>query len=302
MFLIAIKSRKLELFDAFNIAQTFPAFPCNTSNDYTGIAQAALMYQVWTQFNDLVVKPSAIIEPNRAHNFLYLLSFSEGHFMKRTLAVVLLAMAAPTVAGDYTSKPVPIETDSLTYYKGVPVLERSTSFGKVRITSIGEETGKPAFVVEILNETEAPINFGTENITAKISGQAKPAVVYTANDIQKMVQNKANWAAALTAMAGASANNTSYGTACGYGSCVTASVTTPDYYARANAARQVSAIRENEAGRIDELSQNYLQLTTVQPGEGYGGRVAISKPKPKKWPALLTLTVMGEPVAFEISK
>ncbi|MBD1210045.1 MAG: hypothetical protein H9535_16550 [Ignavibacteria bacterium] len=222
--------------------------------------------------------------------------------MKKSLAIVMLTMATPTVAGDYTSKPVPIETDSLTYYKGVPVLERSTSFGKVRITSIGEETGKPAFVVEILNETEAPINFGTENISAKVVGQAKSIVVYTANDIQRMVQNKANWAAALTAMSGSSATNRSSATACGYSGCVSASVTTPDYYARANAARQISAIRDHEADRIGELAENYLQLTTVRPGEGYGGRVAISKPKPKKWPALLVLTVLDEHFSFEISK
>lgn len=222
--------------------------------------------------------------------------------MKRILIIGLLVNASPALAGDFTSKPLPIETDSLTYHRGTPVVERSTSFGKVRITSIGEETGKPAFVVEILNESDTPINFGTENIVATIEGQKKPTQVYTANDIQRMVQNKANWAAALTAMAGASATNTSYGTACGYGRCVTASVTTPNYFAQANAARQVSAIRENEAGRIDELSQNYLQLTTVQPGEGYGGRVAISKPKPKKWPALLKLTVMGESFSFEMRK
>ena len=103
-------------------------------------------------------------------------------------------------------------------------------------------------------------------------------------------------------MSGALAQNTSYGTACGYGGCVTASVTTPNYFAQANAARQVSAIHDNAAGRVDELSQNYLQMTTVQPGEGYGGRVAISKPKPKKWPAVLTLTVLGEPFIFEIQK
>jgi len=222
--------------------------------------------------------------------------------MKNLLFAGLLAFALPASAADFQSKPIPAEADSLTYYKGTPIVERTTTFGKVRITSIGEETGKPAFVVEILNESETPLNFGTENISASVAGQKKPTVVYTANDIQRMVQNKANWAAFGAAMAGASATNTSYGSACGYGGCVTASVTTPNYFAQANAARQVNDIRNNEAGRIDELSQNYLQLTTVQPGESYGGRVAISKPKPKKWPAALTLTVLGEIFVFEMTK
>lgn len=222
--------------------------------------------------------------------------------MKKILFIGLLAVAVPASAGDFQSKPIPAEKDSLTYYKGTPVVERTTAFGKVRITSIGEETGKPAFVVEILNESEAALNFGTENISASVAGQKKPTVVYTANDIQRMVQNKANWAAFGAAMAGASATNTSYGSACGYGGCVNATVTTPNYFAQANAARQVNDIRNNEAGRIDELSQNYLQLTTVQAGESYGGRVAISKPKPKKWPAALTLTVLGEVFVFEMTK
>lgn len=222
--------------------------------------------------------------------------------MKVIFFAGLLVSTSPLLAADYKSKPVPQSTDSVTYYKGTPVVERATPFGKVRITSIGEETGKPAFVVDMLNESDAPINFGTENINASVVGEKKPTTVYSADDIQRMVQNKANWAAALTAMAGASATNTSYGRACGYGGCVTASVTTPNYYAQANAARQVNEIRNDEAGRIDELSQNYLQLTTVQPGEGYGGRVAISKPKSKKWPAVLKLTVLGEVFDFEITK
>lgn len=222
--------------------------------------------------------------------------------MKRFLFIGLMAMAVPAVAGDFKSKPIPSDADSLSYYRGTPVVERATAFGKVRITAIGEETGKPAFVVEILNESEAPINFGTENISVSVVGQKKPTIVYTANDIQRMVQNKANWAAFGAAMAGASATNTSYGSACGYGGCVTASVTTPNYIAQANAARQVRDIRNYEAGRIDELAQNYLQLTTVQPGESYGGRVAISKPKPKKWPAAVSMTVLGEVFSFEMTK
>jgi len=222
--------------------------------------------------------------------------------MKKILFIGLLVIAVPASAGDFQSKPIPAETDSLTYYKGTPVVERNAAFGKVRITSIGEETGKPAFVIEILNASETALNFGTENISASVAGQTKPTVVYTANDIQRMVQNKANWAAFGAAMAGASATNTSYGSACGYGGCVHATVTTPNYFAQANAARQVNDIRNNEAGRIDELSQNYLQLTTVQSGESYGGRVAISKPKPKKWPAVLTLSVLGEVFSFEITK
>ena len=222
--------------------------------------------------------------------------------MKKLVFTGLVVLATPAFAADYQSKPIPGASDTVTYHRGTPVIERDTKFGKVRITSISEETGKPAFVVEVLNHTDRPINFGTDSIAANFSGQNKPTVVYTASAVQKMVQNKAAWAAALTSMSGALATNTSYGTACGYGRCVTASVTTPNYFAQANAARNVEAIQYSAGARIDELGQNYLQITTVRPGQSYGGRIALSKPKVKKWPVALTLNVLGEHFIFEMSK
>lgn len=222
--------------------------------------------------------------------------------MKKFIALALLATSTPAMAADYNANPLPTAADALTYYKGVPTVERSTAFGKIRVTSIGEETGKPAFVVEILNVSGEPINFGTENITAAFATQKKPTVVYSAADIQRMIANKAAWAAALAGMAGALATNTSSATACGYGGCFRATITTPNYYAQARASQQISAIYENSAGRVDDLKANYLQRTTVEPNASYGGRVALSKPKVKKWPAPLTFTVLGETFNFEVTK
>jgi hypothetical protein len=117
-----------------------------------------------------------------------------------------------------------------------------------------------------------------------------------------MVQNKAAWAAALTGMAGALATNTSTASACGYGGCYSATITTPNYYAQARASQQIGAIYENSAERVNELSNNYLQTTTVETNASYGGRVAIAKPKVKKWPAQLKFTVLGETFDFEVTK
>jgi len=222
--------------------------------------------------------------------------------MRTLIIAASMALASPAMAADYNAKPLPTAADSLTYYKGVPTIERTTAFGSIRVTSIGEETGKPAFVVEILNTSGEMVNFGTENISAVFATQKKPTIVYSAADIQRMVESKAAWAAALAGMAGALATNTSTATACGYGGCYRASITTPNYYAQANASRQVNAIYANSADRVDELKNNYLQTTTVEPNASYGGRVAISKPKVKKWPAPMTLTVLGEVFSFEVTK
>ena len=222
--------------------------------------------------------------------------------MKTLYLALALSVASPALAADYMAVPNPAPEDQLSYFKGVASIERKTDFGSIRITAIGEETGKPAFVVEILNQSDAPINFGTENISASITGQKKPTLVYSAGDIQRMVENKAAWAAALTGLSGALATNTSTARACGYGGCYTATVRTPNYYAQADASRKIDAIYENSAARVDELKNNYLQTTTVAPGASYGGRVALSKPKVKQWPASLTLNVLGQEFSFNVRK
>jgi hypothetical protein len=222
--------------------------------------------------------------------------------MKTLYIALALSVSTPAMAADYLAVPTPAQEDTLTYFKGVASIERKTEFGSIRITSIGEETGKPAFVIEITNVSEASVNFGTENISATIVGQKKPTLVYSAADIQRMVESKAAWAAALTSLSGALATNTSRATACGYRGCYTATIRTPDYFARANASRQINAIYENSADRVDELKNSYLQTTTVEPGQSYGGRVALSKPKVKQWPASLSLTVLGQVFNFDVRK
>lgn len=222
--------------------------------------------------------------------------------MKKIALAIALAVSMPVHAADYMAVPKPTEADTLSYFKGTASIERVTEFGSIRITAIGEETGKPAFVIEITNTSQAPVNFGTENITAEFVGQKKPTLVYSAADIQRMVETKAALAAALTGLSGALATNTSSATACGYGGCYRATVRTPDYYARADASRKIDAIYENSAARVDELKENYLQTTTVAPNQSYGGRLALSKPKVKQWPASLVLTVMGETFNFDVRK
>lgn len=219
-----------------------------------------------------------------------------------TAALALAVSPAPALAADYQSTPVPAAGDGVIYHKGDAIVERQTSFGWIRVKAIGEETGKPAFLVMVYNETDSSFNFGTENVTAHVEGERKATGVYTAGDIQDMVKNKAGWAVALTGLSGALARSNSYGSACGFGGCINTRYSSPDYGAQARAARQIDGIRGDTADKVEELDMNYLQTTTVMPGEVYGGKVAITKPKVKQWPARLTLTIMGEEFDFEVTK
>lgn len=234
------------------------------------------------------------------------ISFPKTEFLettvKRTLLLCLLAAASPATAAKFQSMPISTPTDSISYERGAPVIERDTAFGQIRITSIDEEAGKPAFVIEILNESGRPINFGTENVKAAVAGQKKQTLVYTADEIQKMVEADANFAAGMASLSGDLAASNTKVRSCGRKGCVTEKFTTPNYMEQRKAARKVDSIERDTANRLDDLAQNYLQTTTVRSGRSYAGRVAISKPKVDYWPAKLTLTVLGERFSFEMTK
>lgn len=222
--------------------------------------------------------------------------------VKRTLLLCLLAAASPATAANFQSMPIATPTDSVSYERGDPIIERDTAFGQIRITSIKEETGRPAFFIEVSNESRRPISFGTENVKAAFAGQKKQTVVYNAAEIQQMIESDADFAAGMTALGADLAEHKTSVKSCGRKGCVTEKFTTPNYVEQARAARKVNSIERETGNRLEELDQNYLQTTTIRPGHSYAGRVAIGKPKVDYWPARLTLTVMGERFAFEMTK
>ena len=56
--------------------------------------------------------------------------------VKRTLLLCLLAAASPATAANFQSMPIATPTDSVSYERGDPIIERDTAFGQIRITSI----------------------------------------------------------------------------------------------------------------------------------------------------------------------
>jgi hypothetical protein len=218
-------------------------------------------------------------------------------------AAIALSVASPAYAGDYLAKPIAGAADVLTYDKGVPILTRETASAIITVLSVEAYYGRPSFVVEVFNKGAAPFNFGTENILADVAGAKKPMVVYTRKELEAQAQNRAAWAAVGAALVAASAGYSSYSstTHTPYGSYRTRGSYYNSFAAQMQAQRAGEAISAGLGERIADAKANSLQTTTVQPGEGYGGRIVLSKPS-AKFPAPLTLTIMGEAFAFEVTK
>lgn len=218
-------------------------------------------------------------------------------------AALALSLAAPAHAGDYSAKPVAAAADILTYDKGTPILTRETATAIITVLSVEAYYGRPSFVVEVFNKGDASFNFGTENILADVAGAKKPMVVYTRKELEAQAQNRAAWAAFAVGLAGMASGYSSYNstTHTPYGTYRTRS----SYYNPALASLatrgQMADIQAGLGARLSDAKANSLQTTTVQPGEGYGGRIVLSKPS-AKLPGVLTLTVMGEAFTYEVSK
>lgn len=216
---------------------------------------------------------------------------------------VALATSSPALAGNYASRPLPSAADAVTYNKGTPVMTRETATATITVLPTEAYFGRPSFLVEVTNHGTAPINFGVENIAASVAGEKKPTVVYDRKTMEAQAQNRAGWATVLATLAAASAGTSYYSstTHTPYGSYRTHGSYRNAYASQAAADRYTSAISAGLEARLADARENAIQTTTIQPGESYGGRIVISKPK-AKLPGALTLTVMGEAFAFTIAK
>lgn len=223
--------------------------------------------------------------------------------MKYAIAAIALVMATPAHAGDYASEPIAAATDLVTYAKGTPAVTRETDSIVVTVVPMEAYFGRPSFYVEVFNKTQVPFNFGTESITVSAEGEKKPTEVYTREELEDQAQNRAMWAGVVAGLAGMSSGYSSYSstTHTPYGSYRT----TGSYYNTALASyrtdRLMSGISAGLEQRLADARNNALQKTTVQPGEGYGGRIVLSKPK-AKFPVPVTLNIMGEVFHFQMDK
>lgn len=240
--------------------------------------------------------------------------------MRRWITVVALgAYSTSAIAGpNWEIQPLQAGPEVIRFYKGVPTVELELNDGIVRVTPLPFDHGSLAFAVTAYNDGTLPANFGTENIAPVF--QDKPVAVFSKADLERKAKNRAFWSGFGIALLGATASAAAASQRTTYSSSfVTPRGTYRSFYSVPSIYGQYQALAIQDATlsglwlverqldrTLADLGSETLQITTLEPGESYAGRVVFAKISPKKFPAQISLTINwnGEayPFTFQLAK
>ena len=182
---------------------------------------------------------------------------------------------------------------------------------------------RPTIVVSVLNGTEEPFNFSTEDIQVFVDGFEHK--VFTYDELVEEVKRKEAWATVAAALSGAAesinaanagysynsgttntyaydnfGNSTySYGSYSGYTYDATAAQKARDA-ANAKTQANLQAIQNQADSSLNALSSTMLKKTTVFPQSWHGGYVTIAKISNSEQPheIKVVVTAAGEEHEF----
>ena len=241
--------------------------------------------------------------------------------MKKLTAASLLAvfMATQATAGpNYVVQPIPVGTETVRYIQSVPTLDLRRAHGSVQVTPLPADHGSLAFSVAVYNGGTAPANVDISSFDINVDGQKLG--VFSRSDLEHKVKHRAMWnqialaaAGGLAAAAAASQRDEYHGT------LVTPHGTYHSYYSAPSAIGQIQATAiaagtgvgiaaiQNQLDKTREaLGATTVQLTTIDPGDSYAGRVVLNKIKTGKLPQKVAIVVNwngeGYPFAFQLAK
>jgi hypothetical protein len=233
--------------------------------------------------------------------------------------VALISVATPSFAKDkWIVQPIQGGQETVRYQKGVPTVDLELKNGVVQVTPLPLDHGSLSFGIAVYNDAKQPANMGIENISFQIGSTA--VAVFKKDDLERKAKNRAMWASIALAAAGGIAAAAAANQRDHYRSTlVTPRGTYRSYWSAPSAAGQIqsaalvagtgvgiAAINNQLDNTLVALSDEVIQLTTVDPGESYAGRIVVAKIKPKTLPTevRLTITWNGEayPFTFQIAK
>jgi hypothetical protein len=222
----------------------------------------------------------------------------------KAAATAILAMTATATvqAAAPVVQPIQYGRETVRYVQGQPTLDVRGKSGVVQITPLPMDHGCVTFGIVVFNDSGRAADIDIRDVTATIGD--RPGVVLTAQQLQSRAGNRAFWTSvAIAAVAGvaagvASANNSHYTvrTRTPHGSYVSKA----SYHSASDAvngaiiagggAAAIGTVQQKLDATRAEIGENVLQLTTVEPGDSYGGRVVIDKLK-GQLPQTINLTV-----------
>lgn len=220
------------------------------------------------------------------------------------LAIMMItAFSMPDVAmaRDANLKPIQTEYQTVRFEKGVPTIEGDMANSAVKLVPLPQmDHGSYQFMIAVYNkETGAVGNFGAENIRVT-RADGSLVQVFSRQDLEKKAKNRAMWSQiGMAVLAGAAAaaqnNNTTINTYTPRGTYTTV------IHRPGLSGGQIAAIGAGGAGialsqmrlqqTLDQLGDEIIQTTTVDPDASYGGRIIIGKLKKQAKRELLTVDV-----------
>ena len=228
-------------------------------------------------------------------------------------AMALVSMSSAALAGDNVAvQPIQVGSETVRFNQGVPTLDLQLPHGAVQVTPLAMDHGGLAFGVAVLNTGDQPANFDITSLDVHAGQQALP--VFSREQLEAKAKKRAMWASiALAAVGGLSAAAAASQRDYYQSTLVTPRGTYRATYSAPSTAGQIQAAAITAGtgvgiasiqSALDQtraaLGASTVQLTTVNPGEGYGGRVVLPKIKNKALPQRVDMVVRwnGENYAF----
>lgn len=234
-------------------------------------------------------------------------------------AMFVAAIASPAAAAPkMVVQPVQMSDESIRYNHGVATIDQFSTGGSVQVRPATMDHGSLAFNIAVYNTGTQPLNIDVSNFTL-ISGDVTVGA-QTSETLQRKAQSRAAWAQFAVALAGgltavAAANQrdtyrstfvTPRGTYRSYYSAPSAFGQLQATAAIAGAGVGVASIQNQLDKTLEELGDQIVQITTVDPGESYAGTIVFEKVKLAKLPQQVTMVVdwAGQkyPFVFQLAK
>lgn len=219
------------------------------------------------------------------------------------LFATMLSVPATASAGEPVVQPVQIGAETVRYDRAVPTLDLRQQRGAVQIRPLPMDHGSLAFSVAVFNGGEAPVNIDTSNFT--VTSGTQTLGVFSVDQLIAKAKNRAMWSqigvaalGGLAAAAAASQRDTYRST------LYTPRGVYRGYYSAPSAMGQLQATAivagtgvglvaiQNQLDRTREaLGNDVVQMSTVNPGASYAGKIVLHKIKRAKLPQRVTITV-----------
>lgn len=234
-------------------------------------------------------------------------------------ALALVSITAPAIAGDRTVvQPVQVGRETVRYDQGVATLDLQLPQGAVQITPLPSDHGGLAFGVAVLNRGDQPANIDITSF--EVHAGAQQLLVLSREQLEAKARNRAMWASiALAAVGGLSAAAAASQRDYYHSTLVTPRGTYRATYSAPSTAGQIQAAALTAGtgvglasiqNQLDQtraaLGATTVQLTTVDPGESYGGRIVLTKIKNRALPQRIDLVINWNgqryPFAFQLAR